>query len=102
MSLYKLHQASDAAGESAEKTSEPGPKNKQHVMILSTRGITARHRHLMQDPLALLPHSKKGLHPLLRQRADPMQRLTNCACLLVAAIDSKLDSKSDLQLLNEN
>lgn len=49
-------------------------KNRQRVMLLSSRGITARHRHLMSDLQALLPHAKK---------------------------DSKLDSKSKLYILNE-
>jgi len=49
-------------------------KNRQRVMLLCSRGITARHRHLMSDLQALLPHAKK---------------------------DSKLDSKSKLYILNE-
>ncbi|ORY38219.1 Brix-domain-containing protein [Rhizoclosmatium globosum] len=43
-------------------------------MILSSRGIVHRYRHLMNDIHLLLPHSKK---------------------------DSKLDSKTNLQLINE-
>lgn len=35
-------------------------KNKQRVLIVSSRGINFRHRHLLQDLEALLPHSKKG------------------------------------------
>lgn len=49
-------------------------KLKQKVLIVSSRGITYRYRHLLQDIHALLPHSKK---------------------------DSKLDSKSNLDSLNE-
>jgi len=49
-------------------------KNKQRVLLLSSRGITHRMRHLMNDLEALLPHVKK---------------------------DSKLDSKSQLHLLPE-
>ncbi|TDL25018.1 Brix-domain-containing protein [Rickenella mellea] len=49
-------------------------KNKQRVLLLSSRGITHRMRHLMNDLEALLPHVKK---------------------------DSKLDSKSHLHLLPE-
>lgn len=47
---------------------------KQKTLILSTRGITYRYRHLMQDLLDLLPHAKK---------------------------DSKLDTKQALWVLNE-
>ncbi|KAF9030818.1 ribosome biogenesis protein BRX1 [Hymenopellis radicata] len=55
--------------------SAPKPKkNKQRVLLLSSRGVTHRMRHLMSDIEALLPHVKK---------------------------DSKLDSKSQLHLLPE-
>lgn len=36
-------------------------KNKQRVLLLSSRGITHRMRHLMNDLEALLPHVKKGV-----------------------------------------
>ncbi|KAI0028513.1 ribosome biogenesis protein BRX1 [Vararia minispora EC-137] len=49
-------------------------KNKQRVLMLSSRGITHRMRHLMNDLEALLPHIKK---------------------------DAKLDSKNHLHLLPE-
>ncbi|KAN0110078.1 Brix domain containing protein [Hyaloscypha variabilis] len=49
-------------------------KNKQRVLILSSRGITYRHRHLLNDIASLLPHSRK---------------------------DAKLDTKSKLYQLNE-
>ncbi|KAI0340074.1 Brix-domain-containing protein [Trametopsis cervina] len=55
----------------------PAPKrirNKQRVLLLSSRGITHRMRHLMTDIETLLPHVKK---------------------------DSKLDSKNHLHLLPE-
>jgi hypothetical protein len=35
-------------------------KNKQRVLLLSSRGITHRMRHFMNDLEALLPHVKKG------------------------------------------
>lgn len=35
-------------------------RNKQRVLLLSSRGITHRMRHLMSDLEALLPHVKKG------------------------------------------
>lgn len=62
----------------AAKVSEGGEKsgfrNKEKVLILTTRGITHRHRHLMLDLCQLIPHSKK---------------------------DSKLDTKTDRQVINE-
>ncbi|KAF7721354.1 Ribosome bioproteinsis protein brx1 [Apophysomyces ossiformis] len=48
--------------------------NKQRVMILSSRGITFRHRHLLTDLSAMLPHGKK---------------------------DAKFDTKSNIRILNE-
>ncbi|KAF8844853.1 Brix-domain-containing protein [Paxillus ammoniavirescens] len=52
----------------------PMRRNKQRVLLLSSRGVTQRMRHLMSDLEALLPHVKK---------------------------ESKLDSKSQLHLLPE-
>jgi len=60
-----------------DEAPEHGPKrmkNKQRVLMLSSRGITHRMRHLMNDLEALLPHVKK---------------------------DAKLDSKNHLHLLPE-
>jgi len=63
-----------ADGDEAEVAVPKKKKNKQRVLLLSSRGITHRMRHLMNDLEALLPHVKK---------------------------DSKLDSKSQLHLLPE-
>ncbi|GAO14902.1 uncharacterized protein UV8b_05070 [Ustilaginoidea virens] len=49
-------------------------KNKQRVLILSSRGVTYRHRHLLNDLASMLPHGRK---------------------------DVKFDSKSKLNELNE-
>ncbi|KAL8847631.1 MAG: hypothetical protein Q9221_007319 [Calogaya cf. arnoldii] len=49
-------------------------KNKQRVLILSSRGVTFRQRHLLNDLYSLLPHSRK---------------------------DAKLDTKTKLYQLNE-
>eukprot|EP01123_Difflugia_compressa_P006338 TRINITY_DN18534_c0_g1_i2.p1 TRINITY_DN18534_c0_g1~~TRINITY_DN18534_c0_g1_i2.p1 ORF type:complete len:343 (+),score=57.09 TRINITY_DN18534_c0_g1_i2:51-1079(+) len=35
--------------------------NKQHVLVFSSRGISYRYRHLMNDIRDLLPHSKKDV-----------------------------------------
>ncbi|KAH9981128.1 ribosome biogenesis protein BRX1 [Lactifluus volemus] len=58
----------------AQATAIKKRKNKQRVLMLSSRGITHRMRHLMNDLEVLLPHVKK---------------------------DSKLDSKNHLHLLPE-
>jgi ribosome biogenesis protein BRX1 len=42
------------------EVSAPKKKNKQRVLLLSSRGINHRMRHFMNDLEALLPHVKKG------------------------------------------
>ena len=73
---------------SAEKEAEPAAPetpatplrvkpvytNKQRVLIIASRGITARYRHLLEDLKKLIPHHKK---------------------------DNKLDAKGDIQVVNE-
>ena len=48
--------------DNAEEHHVPAVKkrNKQRVLMLSSRGITHRMRHFMNDLEALLPHVKKG------------------------------------------
>jgi ribosome biogenesis protein BRX1 len=67
-------------------------KNKQRVLLLSSRGITHRMRHLMNDIEALLPHVKKG---------EPLNQFYLQRCAHPCCSDSKLDSKSQLHLLPE-
>lgn len=38
---------------------KPKYKNRQRVLLISSRGITYRHRHLLNDLQSLLPHSRK-------------------------------------------
>ncbi|KAH8725259.1 brix domain-containing protein 2 [Phaeosphaeriaceae sp. PMI808] len=67
--VYKTISGSDShVKESGER------KNKQRVLILSSRGVTFRHRHLLQDLYSLMPHSRK---------------------------EAKLDTKTKLYQLNE-
>lgn len=80
-SLYKMQQDKKSRKRSAEEIEDDqqvassGFKSiKQKVLVLSSRGITARQRFLLNDLTALLPHSKK---------------------------DTKLDTKSKLYQLNE-
>ena len=40
-------------------TSDGRYHNKQRMLLLSSRGITARYRHLLEDLRTLIPHSKK-------------------------------------------
>ena len=80
-----LEDASDSGSEDegnvvksvpSEVTSTSGGlyRNKQRVLVIASRGITARYRHLIEDLKKLIPHHKK---------------------------DSKLDTKGDVQTVNE-
>ena len=56
----KRKRKSDAVEEDEPEVHSSKKKNKQRVLLLSSRGITHRMRHLMNDLEALLPHVKKG------------------------------------------
>ncbi|KAL9191466.1 hypothetical protein ACHAXT_001172 [Thalassiosira profunda] len=43
----------------AHITSDGKYRNKQRLLLLSSRGVTARYRHLLEDLRTLIPHSKK-------------------------------------------
>ena len=45
-----------------EQPTQKRPRNKQRVLLLSSRGINHRMRHLMNDIEVLLPHVKKGVY----------------------------------------
>lgn len=73
--VYKqLSKSKTPKPKNTENNDIPTFQNKQKVLLLSSRGISYRQRHLMNDLAALLPHSKK---------------------------DAKLDTKSKLFHLNE-
>ncbi|GBG79652.1 hypothetical protein CBR_g29800 [Chara braunii] len=44
---------------SANPSAADSFKNKEKILVLSSRGITFRFRHLMEDAIQLLPHAKK-------------------------------------------
>ena len=48
--------------------------------MISSRGITYRHRHLIQDLLALLPHARKGQNLILKNlhQLNEVAELYNC------------------------
>ena len=64
-------------------------KNRQRLLILSSRGITERHRHLLNDLHVLMPHSKKGTS--INFFFDSTK----------ITAENKLDTKSKLHVLNE-
>lgn len=73
---------------------------KSKVLILCSRGITYRMRHLMNDLANLITHSKKGQslisgHPVILSRLNPS------SLFFWYALDAKLDSKHALPSINE-
>ncbi|WPK26725.1 hypothetical protein PUMCH_004085 [Australozyma saopauloensis] len=68
--IYKALQAKSSK-DTAEKTKHI---NRQRVLVISSRGVTYRHRHLINDLTQLMPHARK---------------------------EPKFDSKKDLWQLNE-
>jgi hypothetical protein len=50
----------DAAGAVAFK-SDGSYRNKQRVLMFSSRGVTSRYRHLLEDLRKLIPHHKKDV-----------------------------------------
>ncbi|KZF20596.1 Brix-domain-containing protein [Xylona heveae TC161] len=74
-SVYKsLSKTASNGADAADKPSAGVKHNRQRVLMLTSRGVTYRHRHLLNDLNALLPHSRK---------------------------DAKLDTKTKLYQLNE-
>jgi ribosome biogenesis protein BRX1 len=62
------------ANKSPQQSSITPKEPRQRLLLLTSRGVTHRHRHLLNDLAALLPHARK---------------------------ESKLDTKTRLQQLNE-
>ncbi|KAK3943544.1 ribosome biogenesis protein BRX1 [Diplogelasinospora grovesii] len=62
------------AATDSEDAKNGAKRNRQRVLILTSRGVTYRHRHLLNDLAAMMPHGRK---------------------------DVKFDSKSKLYQLNE-
>jgi ribosome biogenesis protein BRX1 len=58
----------------APTSSRPVYTNRQRILLIASRGINARYRHLLEDLKKLLPHHKK---------------------------DNKLDAKNNIQAINE-
>ncbi|KAL1392386.1 Brix domain-containing protein [Phyllosticta capitalensis] len=72
--VYKSISKASAKDHDEDASSAAKQKIRNKVLILSSRGVTFRHRHLMNDLYSLLPHSRK---------------------------DAKLDTKTKLFQLNE-
>lgn len=81
-----------------DKVDKAVQRRKDKVLMLSSRGITGRMRHLMLDLEAILPHLKKG-KPCIPHCCLAILDADHLVSPL--SIDAKLDSKSSLHLVNE-
>ncbi|KAJ1959603.1 Ribosome biogenesis protein brx1 [Dipsacomyces acuminosporus] len=72
--LYKTAKTEHKDVDDILEEKERSANIKHRILMVASRGVTFRHRHLMNDLEALLPHSKK---------------------------ESKIESKQDMDLLNE-
>ncbi|PUU74354.1 Brix domain-domain-containing protein [Tuber borchii] len=72
--MASVYKSVSKTGAKPRLSDESDKKNKQRVLVLTSRGVTSHHRHLLNDLVAMLPHSRK---------------------------DAKLDTKSKLYHLNE-
>ena len=57
----------EGRGEVMEFASDGTYRNRQRVLLFSSRGITSRFRHLLADLRKLIPHHKKVCMRLLRR-----------------------------------
>jgi hypothetical protein len=82
-SILKAQKANAANSKGKRKADDmdvdqPAPKrskNKQRVLLLSSRGVTHRMRHLMNDLEVLLPHVKRGTSMCLYRKRDVPYRI---------------------------
>ena len=71
-SIYKTLSRKEKDGKKSNSGNGNGNEkqfmNKQRTLLISSRGVTYRHRHLIQDLNSLLPHSRK--EPKLDTKKD--------------------------------
>ncbi|CAN6634157.1 ribosome biogenesis protein Brx1p [Trichomonascus vanleenenianus] len=72
--MSSIYKALAGEGKSAAAKEEKTYKNRQRVLLISSRGVTFRHRHMINDLAMMMPHARK---------------------------ESKFDTKSQLGNLNE-
>jgi ribosome biogenesis protein BRX1 len=65
---------------SAPMVSDGRYHNKQRCLVLASRGVTARYRHLLEDLRTLMPHHKK--EPKLEAGKDGIAQAVNDICEL--------------------
>jgi ribosome biogenesis protein BRX1 len=77
----RLHSARDEAvlqdrtSKEEKKRSVVPYSNKQRVLMLSSRGITTRYRHFMEDLRALIPHHRKEIKHDTKKRLHEINEI---------------------------
>ncbi|KAI1348563.1 ribosome biogenesis protein BRX1 [Xylaria sp. FL0043] len=56
--VYKALSKSANDKDDAQTNGTVKPRNKQRVLILTSRGVTYRHRHLLKDLASMMPHGR--------------------------------------------
>ena len=73
-------------------------RNKQRCLVLCSRGVTARYRHLLEDLRTLLPHHKKeskldpGKHTGMGQAVNDICELRGCNTVLFLECRKRQDA----------
>ena len=92
-----------------DEENDPGPAaafvvsdgryhNKQRCLVLCSRGVTARYRHLLEDLRTLLPHHKKeskldpGKHTGMGQAVNDICELRGCNTVLFLECRKRQDA----------
>ncbi|GMM51351.1 ribosome biogenesis protein [Starmerella bacillaris] len=65
--IYKT--LTNSKKQDSESSQGPKYKNRQRVLLLTSRGVTQRHRHLVSDIFAMMPHARK--EPKFDKKSDP-------------------------------
>ncbi|CAM9182959.1 unnamed protein product [Choristocarpus tenellus] len=72
-------------------------RNKQRVLLFSSRGITSRYRHLLEDLRKLIPHHKKdvkldvGRKESLASAVNEIAEVKSCNSCLFLECRKKMD-----------
>jgi ribosome biogenesis protein BRX1 len=80
--------------DSSEAKAPPAYKNKTKILILSSRGVGYRIRHLMSDLVDLLPHAKKDVKLDEKGRLEAVNEvcdLKGCNCSIFIEARKKKD-----------
>ncbi|KAJ3570733.1 hypothetical protein NPX13_g5629 [Xylaria arbuscula] len=72
----------------ADGSSSVKPRNKQRVLMLTSRGVTYRHRHLLKDLASMMPHGRVDAKYDQKKRLGELNELAvrlNCIIATISA-----------------